>query len=204
MNLPNPTASTSLHTLFSSFVLGYHGCDQSVADAVLRGEGFIPSENDYDWLGKGIYFWDTNPQRGLDWARYLQKHRGKIKNPAVVGAVIDLGYSLDLLSANGITVVRETHRNLVEWSKRSRSPLPENVGGKDLLRRHLDCAVINHLHSMLKAAKEPALDTVRAVFIEGDPIYEKSGFYERSHIQICVCNPDAIKGVFRVKPSDAH
>jgi hypothetical protein len=36
------------------------------------------------------------------------------------------------------------------------------------------------------------------VFIEGAPIYEGSGFFEKTHIQIAVCNPDCIKGVFRV------
>jgi hypothetical protein len=48
-----------LHRLSSSFVLGFHGCDQSVADDLLNGKDFVPSANDWDWLGSGIYFWEA-------------------------------------------------------------------------------------------------------------------------------------------------
>jgi len=33
---------------------------------------------------------------------------------------------------------------------------------------------------------------------EGEPIYESAGFYSKTHVQIAVCNPACIKGVFRV------
>jgi hypothetical protein len=34
-------------------VLAYHGCDKRVADKVLlEGEHLLPSEADYDWLGR--------------------------------------------------------------------------------------------------------------------------------------------------------
>jgi hypothetical protein len=40
-----------------TWVLGYHGCDREVGEAVLAGETeLLPSENDWDWLGTGIYF----------------------------------------------------------------------------------------------------------------------------------------------------
>jgi hypothetical protein len=51
-----------LHKLSSSFVLGYHGCDRAVAEKLIAGAPFITSENDYDWLGSGIYFWEANPR----------------------------------------------------------------------------------------------------------------------------------------------
>lgn len=60
-----------MHRLSSSFVLGYHGCDQSVGEALLRGEPFRISNNDYDWLGPGVYFWEANPERGLAWISRL-------------------------------------------------------------------------------------------------------------------------------------
>jgi hypothetical protein len=77
--------------------------------------------------------------------------------------------------------------------------LPQN--GPDLLRRNLDCAVIEVLHDIRKDSGETPIDTVRGVFLEGSPIFEGSGFYAKTHIQICVCNPACIKGVFRV-PKD--
>jgi hypothetical protein len=191
-----------VHTLTSSFVLGYHGCDRSVAEDLLKGKPFLPSKNDHDWLGSGIYFWETNPQRGLDWAKYLKGRSHKINIPEVVGAVIDLGYCLDMLSANGIAAVRAAHDNFIETSKKSKSQIPSNSLGPDLLLRKLDCSVINFLHESLQQAKQPLFDSVRGVFIEGDRIYTNSGFYKRTHIQLCIRNPKAIKGVFRVDRSE--
>jgi hypothetical protein len=48
---------------YQRFVVAYHGCDQDVADAALRGEKLQASVNDYDWLGTGIYFWEHGPSR---------------------------------------------------------------------------------------------------------------------------------------------
>jgi hypothetical protein len=76
--------------------------------------------------------------------------------------------------------------------------MPVNKGGDDLLQRYLDCAVINHTHSINKRADRKPFETVRGVFLEGKRIYETSGFYEKTHIQICVRNLPDIKGVFRV------
>lgn len=77
-----------------NLVLGFHGCDESVFERVIyRGEPMKKSENSYDWLGHGIYFWEQNKQRASDWA----KKSSKIKKPAVIGAVIDLGRCLNLM-----------------------------------------------------------------------------------------------------------
>lgn len=191
-----------MHELASSFVLGYHGCDKSVGDALLAGVDFRPSENDYDWLGSGIYFWETNPERGLNWARELQHRRSEIKEPFVVGAVIDLGFCLDLLSQNGIEAVRQVFPVFESDLARQGKLLPRNEGGDDLLRRNLDCAVINYLHHVREQANLPGFDSVRGVFVEGKRIYQDSGFREKTHIQICVRRSSQIKGVFRVRNSN--
>ncbi len=86
-----------MHRLSSGFILGYHGCDEIVAESLLKGEEFKRSTNEYDWLGPGIYFWEANPQRGLDFARESAARRNaKIQRATVVGAVIDLGACLTL------------------------------------------------------------------------------------------------------------
>jgi len=64
-----------LDQLATSFILGYHGCDKSVGERILKGEPFKQSNNDYDWLGPGIYFWEANPTRGLDFARETKKRK---------------------------------------------------------------------------------------------------------------------------------
>lgn len=187
-----------MHTLTSSFVLGYHGCDKKVAEKLLAGDDFKPSQNDYDWLGSGIYFWETDPKRGSVYAEELKKLKRppQIETPAIVGAVIDMGLCLDLTSSLGVQQVRDAHKQLVEISKTANLQLPKN--SPDLLRRKLDCAVIQLVHKIRKDAGDPPIDSIKGIFIEGPPIYQDSGFHDKTHIQICVCNPERIKGIFRV------
>jgi len=186
-----------LHQSATSFVLGYHGCDQQIGERIVNGQPFKPSDNEYDWLGPGIYFWEANPVRGLEFAREAMNRKGsRIKRPMVIGAVISLGLCLDLTSAAGIEQVRAAHQIFIEVAAVRRSELPRNPSS--ILLRPLDRAVIQTLHKIRKDREEAAIDTVKGIFIEGDPLYPGSGFYEKTHIQIAVCNPDCIKGVFRV------
>jgi hypothetical protein len=197
-----------VHELASSFILAYHGCDRSVAERLLNNKPFRISENDYDWLGSGVYFWEANPARALAWARHLKKvgksGPARIRQPYAIGAVINLGYCLDLISTNGIEFVKEAYLDFKQYMEQSGSPMPTNRGGDDLLQRYLDCAVINHIHSVIKRDKGKAFDTVRGVFLEGKRIYNTSGFYEKTHIQICVRNLSNTKGVFRVPDNQLH
>ena len=188
-----------MHRLSSNFVLGYHGCDSSVADELVQGSGFKSSSNDHDWLGPGIYFWEANPKRGLDFAHELKNlGRGEVDAPAVVGAVIDLGWCLDLTSQAGIEYFVAAHKELEYAHQKIKTPMPEN--SSDLSRRFLDCAVMQMVHQMRKVSGNPSIDSVRGVFVEGNPVFSGSGVHEKTHIQLAVCNPDCIKGVFKVQP----
>ncbi len=188
-----------MQRLATSFVLGYHGCDQGTAEQVLGGNAFRHSTNAYDWLGDGVYFWEANPKRGLAFAEELKaRGRGKIRTPAVVGAVIDLGTCLDVASADSIEMIRVAHASFSEQMAATGAAMP--VNSPDLLRRYLDRAVIEHLRSVL-LRQNAAIDTVRGIFIEGQPIYPTAGFYQKTHVQIAVHNLACIKGVFRV-PAD--
>ena len=71
-------------------MLGYHGCDRTLAERAVNGEiELLQSERDFDWLGPGAYFWESDPQRAFEWAKW-KAAREDYSNPAVVGAVIDL------------------------------------------------------------------------------------------------------------------
>jgi hypothetical protein len=196
-----------LHSLSSSFVLGYHGCDREVAESLLNGAPFDSSQNDWDWLGHGVYFWEVNPVRGLEFAHVLQRWRAEngrlpqIREPYVIGAVVDLGFCLDLFSSSGTEAIARAYGDFVAHCTEAGIPVPENSGGTDLPYRNLDCAVINHLHNIRKQAGLAAFDSVRGPFIEGGTIYPGSGFRRKTHIQICIRNLACIKGVFRV-PDD--
>src|ERR1043165_6117834 len=194
------------------FVLGYHGCDAEVAERIFSGaEDLIPSVNSYDWLGNGIYFWENNPARALDFANQLKSRKSKgrnaVKTPAVVGGVLNLGRCLNLLDASAIELVRSAHAFLKQELGEQGVAMPVNESGgskTDLLLRHLDRAVIEHLHFTLESTGQQPFDSVRGVFVEGPAIYPNAGFHESSHIQLCVRNTNCIKGYFRVRTASAE
>lgn len=188
------------------FVLGYHGCDRAIAERVLAGKDVVrPSHNEWDWLGEGAYFWEANAQRAHDFAVELKDRprtaKQRIKRPAVIGAVIDLGLCLNLLDSQFVQLLRDAYDHLEQFTAEAGMELPRNSGGHDLLRRNLDCAVIRTAHQLRSDAGEDPFDTVRAAFTEGDRIYPTAGFAAKTHIQLCVREPACIKGYFR--PLDA-
>jgi hypothetical protein len=186
-------------------VLAYHGCDLETAQKLLGGSPFQPSKRDYDWLGAGIYFWENDVVRGYQWAT---EPRRKFNHPSVVGAVIELGNCLDLTTQSGIEAVKLAYDQFISMAKMDGVPIQENVNpakesGDDKILRRLDCAVMNYLYEILKTAQEsdPTIQshpTVRALFPEGDELYPGAGFWDKTHVQICVREPEQILGVFRV------
>lgn len=182
-------------------VFGYHGCDKSVADRVLGGGDFRASENDYDWLGRGIYFWEHGPARALEWAR--EEHRSnpaKIANPAVVGAVIHLGRCFDLLDVRYTHYLGAAYPAYLQSIEDSGQAPPTNEGRRnrvgDLLLRRLDCSMLNWAVNRLGRDIEAPFQTVRGVFMEGGEAFPGSCIMEKSHIQIAVRDPACVVGVF--------
>jgi hypothetical protein len=191
-----------MYSRISNLVLGFHGCDRTVGLKILHSNGTLHLEkscNDYDWLGNGIYFWENNPGRALKFARDAMINkcltRGEITEPFVIGAVIDLGHCLNLLDSLFLMELKKTY----ELMKISGYELPVNEYRDDsgyFLKRNLDCAVIETLHSLKKRKVERPFDSVRGVFVEGNELYPSAGFREKNHIQICIRNPNCIKGYF--------
>jgi hypothetical protein len=180
-------------------LIGFHGCEQSVRDNIVEGQSMLKaSENGYDWLGIGFYFWENNYDRALDFAKNPPGKK-KFKKPSVLGAVIDLQYCLDLLDTHFINFVRDSYNNLVSSADTTGFKLPINkpvTGKKDFLIRELDCAVIENLHAMQRQIQLKPFDSVRGVFVEGEELYPGAGFHDKNHIQICIRNPNCIKGFF--------
>lgn len=192
----------TLYSKRSNLVIGFHGCDQLIVEKILNGEDELTvSQNNYDWLGHGIYFWENNETRALQYAKEmaLRKKNKNIK-PAVIGAVIDLGYCMDLTDSFFLEELKEAYNTMKELFKLAEKNMPknENVGSNtDKLLRKLDCAVIQTAHKINEGANNPPYDSVKGVFWEGKSLYPDAGFSEKNHIQICVRNPNCIKGYFR-------
>jgi hypothetical protein len=192
----------SLYHIQASLIFGFHACEREIGEALLSGTaGFKPSENDFDWLGHGMYFWENNLTRAQEYAVELATKRKKIKEPFVIGAVIKLGYCLDLTDAFSLNLLKTEYAEMNRIFEQSGLPMPKNEAvhkaDTDFLYRKLDCAVIQYMHSVMAEAEQPTFDTVRGVFWEGNELYPTSGFKEKNHVQLCVRNPNAIKGYFR-------
>ena len=178
---------------------GFHGCEKSVRDSIVSGASMLKaSKNGYDWLGQGFYFWENNYERALEFA---QNPPGKKKHkiPSVLGAVIDLEYCLDLLDTKYLRFVKDSYVNIVLSARKNEQEIPQNKsvsGSTDKLIRELDCAVIENVHFMQRQIHLRPFDSVRGVFVEGDELYPGAGFHDKNHIQICIRNPNCIKGFF--------
>lgn len=195
-----------MYSRLPAFVIGFHGCDKKVADKLFYGEinHLKKSSNDYDWLGHGIYFWENNPDRALEFAQEQQKRKGSnIKDPAIIGAIINLGHCCNLLDKRYLEQVKFAYESFKDVMEQQGVTLPENrdiPGNSDLLLRHGDCAIIEYMHSLVEE-NGIGFDSVRGGFFEGEELYPNSGFKSKNHIQICVRNPNCIKGYFRpIKP----
>ena len=189
-----------------SVIYGFHGLDKEIALKILnQEEQFLHSNNRYDWLGQGVYFWENNLRRAERYAiQDSQRSDSKIKDPFVLGAVLELGNCLDLLDQASIEFVQEAYKVLEQDLKALGQPMPENQSFSpsdfDFKKRELDCAVIRQACELAEEYEQP-FDSVRAPFIEGKEIYPGAKFHSENHIQIAVINPDCIKGIFLPRES---
>ncbi len=114
---------------------------------------------------RGIYFWELNPYRALEYAEKAaskkQKFAGDIKTPFVIGAHIELGNCLNLMESGSVEILKEAYRGLTKILEEAGKEVPTNEGAN----RRLDCMVFQHLHESRK--DHPTLfqyDTIRCPF----------------------------------------
>lgn len=174
-------------------ILGFHGCDEELRDAIITGKKMLQeSRNNYDWLGSGIYFWENDLYRAMDFAQNHPTNKN-IRNPAVIGAVINPGHCLDLSNMRYLHMIMESCNSLVGSGFQIYNL---NKNSKNTGMHKLDCHVIENLHQMRQSLRQPPFESVRSAFSEGPELYPGAGFHEKNHIQICVRNPNCIKGFF--------
>lgn len=192
--------------LFSRVVIGYHGCPADRTESLgfleqlLAGTESVAnwraSENEYDWLGRGVYFWEYGPERARQWAG---------ADGVVIGAIIQLGRCFDLTESASVELLTHAFDSLSESYVSQGMPLPNNTRGKGL-KRDLDCLVVNHAileaDSIGKEKNQGNAQTVRCPFEEGEPAFPGSMIRKQTHIQVAVRNLECIVGVFR--PSQTH
>ncbi len=190
-----------MYQFYPSLVLGFHGCDKKIGEALLNQElDFKRSDNTYDWLGSGMYFWENTPKRAMSYALEVKENpqMGKIDVPYVIGAVINLGYCFNLLDHQNLKLLQAHYEVLKNIHDEQGIALPQNTLGPDRLLRKLDRAVIEFTHTMMNNDKDARpFDSARAAFFEGEMLYAEAGFTKKNHIQLCIRNPNCIKGFFK-------
>lgn len=187
-----------------NIVFGFHGCHKDIYEKVISGEiDLQPSDKKYHWLGNGVYFWEGSLERGKAWARQLYGDDGR-----VLGAVIDLGNCLDLTDSGSAEFLQMAYNRLKLQTEIAGEDMPINHGERKsdhtLLYRDLDCKVIETLHEWIKEENLDPFDSVRGAFYEGEEVYEGSGFYKQTHIQLAIRNPNCIRGYFIPREEDTN
>ena len=168
---------------------------------VLNGElELIASDNSWDWLGGGIYFWEQDPKRALDYAVDVAKgnqfNKIRLETPFILGSLIELGNCLNLVESESLLILHDAFIGLAKLYNELGKKLPENKNNN----RQLDCAVIRYIHQSRKEANLTAYDTIRSAFDEGGKVYPGASFTSRHHIQVCVINSDLIEAYFLPRP----
>lgn len=143
-----------MYSIRPNLVIGFHGCDAETCQSLLNTPNeLVYSEKPYDWLGHGLYFWENNYERALLWAKD-KKTRGEINNPSVIGAVLHLGYCLDLLDSRYIKMLQEYYKVMESEYRILSKEIPQNKDFKtdrynDKIVRELDCTLIEYMHQTI-------------------------------------------------------
>ena len=188
----------------SQIIVAYHGCDITVGDHIVEGteQHLEPSQNPYDWLGEGIYFFEDDLLRAVHFAQASADNPEKkltaksITNPYAIGAVIRLGNCLDLSKQSGIAEFKKAYEELKATGRRLPKNKTTSTNDEEGILHNLDRAVINYIHRQRCEKKEMPYDTVRGFFHQGNPAFATSAIGQLSHVQIAVRNTSCILGYF--------
>lgn len=127
--------------------IGYHGTRLEFARKIIDGD-FFPSKNDWEWLGRGVYFWQDAPHRARAWAREWHTRKGYDGPIAVVAARIRLAAFVDLLDQEGMDLVKDFARLLQDKLTED----DREIVNKYPLHR-LDCELFNTITTVLSSVQ---------------------------------------------------
>jgi hypothetical protein len=157
-------------------VVGYHGTSREAVPHLIAGD-IVLSDQRHEWLGTGFYLWQDSPWRAQEWAI---EHHGD--GAAVVAVRASIEGCLDLLDPHWQHLLADAADEFVLECLASGVDLPVN---RPTGNRARDCATINWFCE--RAAEEGLpVPSVRAIFEEGEPIFEGSLILTRSHVQVAI------------------
>jgi hypothetical protein len=177
------------------WVYGYHGTSMDRASAIVK-TGFNPSNNEYDWLGKGIYFWQDAPKRAWQWAQSTHPD-----NPTVVKFRLRLDRScLDLLDIGYFSLLKTMYNGFItSYTQQNLTPPQQNPDSRsERLRQRsnahrLDCSFFTYVVKTFNSSSDYRIDSIQSAFVEGDRIFPNSAIYDLTHIQIAILDSNLIE-----------
>ncbi len=177
--------------------VGYHGCDDAKAQQLADG-AFLPSTARWDWLGDGLYFWERAPARAWEWAR--DRHRSSDVRLAVVEAEVDLTHCMDLTDTLDADLLVDFGKLFERHCLDAGVEPPPNA----YPRLSFDGSFIRWALTAIEGRLGRRIDVVRAAYAEGSPLCsigsETTHLLSRSHVQLCVRSPEALRNVRIIPP----
>jgi hypothetical protein len=191
-------------------LIAYHGCDVTTRDDLVSGRlrHLSHSNNRYDWLGPGAYFFEGDLERALMFSQASHDNPSKmytvrpIGTPAAVGVALRVQSWLDMTTQAGIQEFTMAYQSMVEGLHDVGDPVPVNSAASDddpdILLRALDNAVFTFLHDVRANSKPPLspFQAVRGAFHQGPEIAHLSGFHKSTHVQIALRDDHCVEGWF--------
>ncbi len=92
----------------------YHGTSQQIAEEIQAGGKFLPSTGEKQFLGDGVYFFESSERHARDWARNIRK----FEEIGIICAAINLGRCLELNNKAHRDFIRFTAMKLEKMSGR--------------------------------------------------------------------------------------
>jgi hypothetical protein len=168
-------------------VVGYHGCSAEASALLTAGEAFVPSSREYDWLGRGVYFWEYGPFRALDWARSRFGSQG-----VVLEANILLGRCLNLLDVEHSAAFGVAYDLAMTEAERKGVRLLDNLPDG---RYYLDRFMVEFYCELEAETTGLPYQTVRGCYPEGPPVFPQSRILSQTHVQIAVRDPSCLASI---------
>ena len=163
-----------------SLVRAYHAGYASEIQPFLNGaEGIAESQSPTNWLGRGLYFWESDHGRAEKWA---------IRN--VRDMILECQLETELL----IDLLVDDQRSQIFWKRaeeqaaaiQSSSCKPNNKSKEYF---GLDGELVNRLRPDL----EKQYAGIRMAFCLGEPALPAGHLFPRQQIQICLWNCQVIR-----------
>ena len=163
-----------------SLFRAYHaGCASEIQPFLDGAEGLAESQSPMNWLGRGIYFWESDHRRAEKWA--LRNVREMIlecqlETELLIDLLID-----DQRSQAFWKLAEEQAATLQTSSCKPNNKSQEYFG--------LDGELVNRLRPGL----EQAYAGIRMAFYLDEPVLPDGHLFPRQQIQICLWNCQVIR-----------